>query len=174
MFKWLEKVFGKKKKEEVKTPKVEVPKVETKVEETQPKVEGTPWLDIAYKEMGEKEVSGSKHNDRILEYHSVTTLKATDDETPWCSSFVSWCLEKAGVQSTKNAWARSYMKWGKPISKPVKGCIAVFTRGNSSGHVAFFLEDNGLSISCLGGNQGNKVCISSYPKARLLGYRMPA
>lgn len=169
MFKWLKKVFGKK--EEVK---VEVPKVETKVEETQPKVEGTPWLDIAYKEMGVKEIPGSKHNERILEYHSATSLKATDDETPWCSAFVSWCLEQAGVKSTKNAWARSYMKWGKPISKPVKGCVAVFTRGTSSGHVAFFLEDNGLSISCLGGNQGNRVCVSSYPKARLLGYRMPA
>lgn len=173
MFKWLKKVFGKKEEVKKETPKVEVPKVEPKVEEAQPKVEGTPWMDIAYKEMGISEVSGSKHNERILEYHSATELKATDDETPWCSSFVSWCLEQAGIKSTKNAWARSYLKWGKAINKPVPGCIAVFSRGKGSGHVAFFVKDNGLSISCLGGNQGNKVCITSYPKARLLGYRMP-
>lgn len=134
----------------------------------------TPWLEIAKKELGQKEISGSSDNARIVEYHSATTLKATDDETPWCSSFVSWCLEKSGIVSTKNAWARSYLNWGKKITDPVEGCVVVFSRGDSSGHVAFFIKDHGNEIEVLGGNQSNKVCYDRYPKSRLLGYRMPS
>jgi lysozyme len=133
----------------------------------------TPWFDIAKGEIGQKEISGSAHNKRILDYHAATSLKATNDETPWCSSFVSYCLEKAGIASTKNAWARSYLAWGKKIDVPVKGCIVVFSRGDSSGHVAFFESIDGNDIKVLGGNQGNEVCYDTYPKSRLLGYRLP-
>ena len=50
----------------------------------------TPWLNITYAELGIREQSEpGKHNARILAYHQTTTLKATDDETPWCSSFVN-------------------------------------------------------------------------------------
>jgi uncharacterized protein (TIGR02594 family) len=132
-----------------------------------------PWLPVAMKELNTSEVSGDKDNPRIVEYHSATTLKATDDETPWCSSFVSWCLEQSGYKSTKNAWARSYLSFGKKIDKPVNGCIVVFSRGSSSGHVAFFVGETSSTIKVLGGNQGNKVSIAEYPKSRLLGYRMP-
>lgn len=149
--------------------------VQTKEPTVKPIVSGsnTPWMEIAKAEIGQKEISGSKHNSRIVAYHAATTLKATDDETPWCSSFVSYCLEKAGIASTKNAWARSYLNWGKKIESPVKGCIVVFSRGADSGHVAFFEEDEGSQIKVLGGNQGNEVCYDTYPKSRLLGYRLP-
>lgn len=133
----------------------------------------TPWMDIANKEIGIQEIEGHKHNHRIIEYHSVTTLKATEDEVPWCASFVSWCLEKANIISTKDAWARSYLNWGVKIDKPIYGCICVFSRGSTSGHVAFYISENENQITVLGGNQSDKVCISSYPKERLLSYRMP-
>ena len=163
MIKWIKKIFKKEEKKD------EAPKVEAPTQSIP-----TPWFDIAYKELGISEKSGKEHNKRILEYHAVTVLKATDDETPWCSSFVSWCLEQAGIRSTKNAWARSYLEWGKAIDKPVPGCVVVFSRNKTSGHVAFFVSESGSNIKCLGGNQGNQVCIASYPKSRLLGYRMPA
>jgi len=159
------KIFGKKEK--VQTPK-SVPSIPLDT-----KIVPIPWLDIARAELGMKEISGSKHNKRILEYHAATTLKATDDETPWCSAFVSWCLEKAGIESTKNAWARSYLAWGQAVKVPSIGCIVVFSRGASSGHVAFYLGETESSIQCLGGNQNNSVCVSSYPKDRVLGYRLP-
>lgn len=133
----------------------------------------TPWLDIARSEIGQKEISGSKHNTRILEYHDATKLNASDDETPWCAAFVSWCLEKAGIKSMNSAWARDYLAWGKVIDEPVLGCVVVFKRGTNSGHVAFFLKDNGETIRVLGGNQGNMVCEAEYKKKDLLGYRMP-
>ena len=131
-----------------------------------------PWMDIAIKELGVSEIFGSKDNPRIIEYHSATTLKATEDETPWCASFVSWCLEKAKIKSMRSARAKDYLKFGKELVKPVFGCIVVFTR-DGGGHVAFFVKEDEHGIYCLGGNQSNKVCYKYYPKANLLGYRMP-
>lgn len=164
------KIFGKKEK--VQTPK-SVPSIPS-VEKPSIDIPSLfPWLELARKEIGTKEISGSKHNSRILEYHSATKLKATEDEVPWCSSFVSWCLEQSGIESTKNAWARSYLSWGQEIKTPAIGCIVVFSRGQGSGHVAFYLGESGSEIQCLGGNQGDKVCIASYPKSRVLGYRLP-
>lgn len=46
---------------------------------------------IASSEIGEKE-SRSSDNGRILQYHDATTLNASEDEVPWCASFVNWCL----------------------------------------------------------------------------------
>jgi uncharacterized protein (TIGR02594 family) len=135
--------------------------------------DGPLWLRIAANELGNKEIYGNKDNPRIVEYHSATKLKATDDETPWCSSFVSWCLEKANIPSTKNAWARSYLAWGTKLDKPKYGCIVVFSRGKSSGHVAFYIGESKTTIKVLGGNQGDMVSVANYPKDRLLGYRWP-
>lgn len=151
------------KEVEIKNPPPEVKKVDKTFFE---KV----W-EVAIQESGVKEISGSRDNARIVEYHKATTLKATDDETPWCSAFVSWCIEKAGYESTRDAWARSYLNWGKKLDAPVKGCVVVFSRGASSGHVAFFYKIENEMVYCLGGNQGNEVNISAYPSWRVLGYR---
>lgn len=159
---WFKKIFGKKKDQRKSIPSI-------------PSATNTfaPWLDIAKAELGVKEIPGKKHNERILEYHKATSLESTEDEVPWCSSFVSWCLEKAGVPSTRNAWARSYLAWGRKIETPVVGCIVVFSRGQASGHVAFYLGESDSQIKVLGGNQSNQVSIEYYPKSRLLGYRLP-
>ena len=134
------------------------------------------WYVLAMSEIGVVETYGSKHTPRILEYHKATSLKATTDEVAWCASFVSWCLEKAGVPSTRSAAARSYLKWGKPLTIPRRGCVVVFKRGNSSwqGHVGFFVEETtDGKIVVLGGNQSNSVRTSRYSKKDLLGYRWP-
>lgn len=129
------------------------------------------FYNAAKAEMGIHELSGSKHNKRILEFHATTSLKAKNDEVPWCSSFVNWVVTKqCGMNGTNSAAARSWMKWGKPLKKPVKGCIVVFTR-TGGGHVAFFHSEDKDYIYCLGGNQSNSVNISAYKKDRLLGYR---
>ena len=136
----------------------------------------TKCLEIALGEYGEKEISGSKDNPRIVEYHKATTLAADDDETPWCASFVSWCLERAGLQSSDSAAARSYLTWGKEIKDPVLGCVVVLKRDGApwAGHVGFYINEcNGL-VYLLGGNQANMVNIAGFDKSRVLGYRLPA
>ena len=129
------------------------------------------WYLIAQKEIGVKEKVGGE-NPRIIEYHFVTSLKAKEDEVPWCSSFVSWCLEQDGIVSARSARARDYLKWGVVLNNPIPGCIVVFSR-NGGGHVAFYVSETLGSILCLGGNQKNSVCFSEYPKAQVIGYRWP-
>lgn len=134
------------------------------------------WFEIAQNEQGTQEISGKKHNPAIVQYFAnVGHVWVKDDETPWCAAFVGSCLENAGITSTKALNARSYLKWGREIAKPVAGCIVVFKRGKSSwqGHVAFYIGQSDDRIKVLGGNQGNEVKVSTYSKDDLLGYRMP-
>ncbi len=140
--------------------------------------DGPLWYRIALREMhsGVDEIGGAQHNPRIVEYHAATTLAATDDETPWCSSFVNWCMMKAGETRTQSAAARSWINWGTPLDAPRLGCVTIFSRppNPSSGHVAFFVEPEPNRIRVLGGNQSNQVNIASYGADRLIGYRWPA
>ena len=134
-----------------------------------------PWIRVAQREVGVKEVRGGEHP-RILEYHSKTSLKATEDEVSWCSSFVNWVMWKCGMERSGSAAARSWLGYGKTLPGFKKYAIVVFKRGNSSwkGHVAFALKDNGDgTIQCLGGNQSDSVCYSNYSKASVIGYRWP-
>ena len=141
-----------------------------------PKNNDPPWLTIAINEIGQKEVKGSKNNPKILEYHLATSLKASSDEVPWCSSFVNWCFRQIGIKGTGSAAARSWINWGQILTSPKCGCVVVFSRGdnNESGHVGFYIDTlpNGR-INVLAGNQKDMVCIESFSTERLLGYRWP-
>jgi len=132
------------------------------------------WLRIAIKEIGVREYEGQTDNPRIVEYLNSTTLGSPDnlnDETLWCSAFVNWCVEQSGVKGTDSAWARDWLHWGQSMDNPIIGCIVVFSRGDG-GHVGFYIDKTPSHIKVLGGNQNHEVNISSYPKSRLLGYRI--
>lgn len=136
------------------------------------------WYQIAFREMvsGVDEISGSADNPRIIEYHQATSLQATDDETAWCSSFVNWCLLKAGKDRTNSAAARSWLNWGVSIVTPRLGCVAIFERTSSptAGHVGFYQSEQNGRILLLGGNQSNQVNITPQHANKLLGYRWPS
>jgi uncharacterized protein (TIGR02594 family) len=138
------------------------------------------WLAVAKREMdtGVDEIQGAGDNPRIAEYHRTTTLPsslADQDETPWCSSFVNWCLAQAGLRGTGSALARSWLDWGIVVERPTRGSITVFRRdgGPNLGHVGFYWSAAGDRILVLGGNQGDQVSIKGYPKSDVLGYRWP-
>ncbi|MEP9359534.1 TIGR02594 family protein [Sphingomonas sp. KR3-1] len=137
----------------------------------------TPYA-IAQAELARdvREVAGPQNNPRIVLYHSTTSDGAAPDETAWCSSFVNYCVEQAGMRGTDSKWARSWHDsgWGHDVtSDPRPGDIVVWRRrtgGDEGGHVAFFVEmvgDNAIRV--LGGNQSNRVCIATYPKHGVLG-----
>jgi uncharacterized protein (TIGR02594 family) len=147
-----------------------------------------PWLEVARAELGVSEVAGAAHNPRILMYHSATTLHATADEVAWCSSFVNWCMQRAGVAGTRSAAARSWLQWGTPLSVPRVGAVMIYSddaRGGSAGHVGFFVVPRGFHPmpwirtdrtfdEILGGNQRNQVCVQPRPRQKLIGIRWPA
>jgi uncharacterized protein (TIGR02594 family) len=153
-------------------PKKEDAKPLPPVEEKKPVQDFAPWMAIARGELGTKEVPGSGDNPRVIEYHKVTSLKATEDSVPWCSSFACWVMEAAGIRSPRSARAKDWAKWGKALSKPQPGCVVVFTR-DGGGHVAFFVREEGESLVVLGGNQSDAVNESKYPKSRVISYRWP-
>lgn len=118
-------------------------------------------LQIARGELGTHEIRGAQDNPRVLEYHQATSLRARNDETSWCSSFVNWTMQQAGVRGTNSAAARSWLDWGQRVPQDAAhvrpGDVIVFPRGNNpaQGHVAIVSEvlDNGM-VRVIGGNQG--------------------
>ena len=148
---------------------------------------GAPWMAIAQTELGIHEDSlPGHHNQRILEYHKTTTLKATEDEVPWCSSFVNWVMTKAGYRGTNNALAKSWLDWGVSLTAPREGAITVIKRkaatsdaatGSATGfHVAFYVSSTDAHVRLLGGNQGDAVRYSNFSlnSYAVRGYRWPA
>jgi len=151
---------------------------------TQLQKEYPTWLEIACKELWVKEYAGNPANPRIVEYLHTTSLDDSDahsDETSWCSAFVNWCMKTSGLTNTHKANARSWLDWGINLAQPKLGCVVVFARGTDgwSGHVGFYVGETHTHIKVFGGNQGDQVNISLYPKDgenhgtkyKLLGYR---
>lgn len=144
----------------------------------QAKAKPTPY-DIAKTQIGIKEVDGSGNNPQVIAYHSKTSLKATEDQIAWCSSFVNWCFWKAGMDADRSnsAAARSWLKRGTPVDeKDVKeGDVVIFWRGKPDGwqgHVGFVAGPIGkTTVPVLSGNQSNAVNITKYLKSSVLGYR---
>jgi uncharacterized protein (TIGR02594 family) len=136
-----------------------------------------PWLSIAKGEIGVKEFAGSNSNPRILEYHKSVGLNV-GDSVPWCSSFVAWCLKKAGISTAGGSgMARSWATASsmEKISTPVRGCIAVFSRPPSptSGHVGFVDAIQGGSLILVHGNSNDSVARSGKSMQRLVGFYWP-
>jgi uncharacterized protein (TIGR02594 family) len=107
-----------------------------------------------------------------------------DEEGPWSSAFVNWCLLCAGQRGTGQAHARSWLSWGEPLpqTEPIYGCIAVFTRPPRAweGHVGFFVGSERGFVYVLGKSRTasrertGSICVKSYPEERWLAYRWPA
>lgn len=138
------------------------------------------WFLEAMDELGQKEVAGKNNNPRIVEYQKATGLAASDDETPWCGSFIAWVMLQSGIPYDKKnaAWAKSWLTFGHALKSPITGAIAVMQRGTdaSTGHVTLFKEwaDPGhTTFKALGGNQGNSVDIATFKTANVLGWRWP-
>lgn len=133
------------------------------------------WITIAKSYEGVKEIPGTRHNQVILGWLKELKSWFTDDETPWCGTFVAHCLKNADRDIPKNWFrAKEWLSAGTAIPKPAYGCVVVFSR-NGGGHVGFVVgEDEKGNLMVLGGNQSNQVCVSAFPKLRVLGYIWPA
>ncbi len=130
---------------------------------------------IARGELGVKELPGAASNPRVEEYQRAAHGRE-DDEVPWCSSFVCWCMQQAGYPDTNSGAARSWMRWGSPLplKAPRVGCVVVLWRESIKGykgHVGLFVREDEHGIWILSGNAGNAVTIKPFPRRRLLGLR---
>jgi uncharacterized protein (TIGR02594 family) len=133
-------------------------------EEKSPKI-----LVEAIKQIGIKEIVGSKHNPVILEWADEIGLKKvyTNDEIPWCGLFIAHCAHVAGLQVVdKPLWALSWANYGTKVDEPMLGDILTFKR-DGGGHVGIYVGEDATHYHVLGGNQNNSVSISRIAKSRL-------
>ncbi len=131
------------------------------------------WVSVARGEMGVKEIVGPQHNPRVLEYHT-STASFSDDETPWCASFVNWVLAQSGQSGTGSAMALSFSRYGTQLDAPAYGSIAVISWGGGKGHVGFVVGKQGNKILLLGGNQSNEVNIKPFSQGSIVAYVVPS
>ena len=135
------------------------------------------YFDIANKYRGLKEISGKKHNPKIVKmYADVGFSGVKDDETAWCAAFVGSVLKEAGYPYKKSLAARSYLDYGQKVTEPQEGDIVIFWRGKKDswqGHVGFVVTYDSKYVWCLGGNQKNSVNVQRFARDRVLGFRRP-
>lgn len=139
-------------------------------------LEGAPWMQVAFNEIGYFEVEGTSSSSRVATYNASIGLPE-DDAIPWNSSFVNWVMGQAGISGTGSGRARSWLDWGVGLDEPKLGAIVVFSVPSDTqgimGHVGFFIDATKDQVRVLGGNQGNEVSVRSLPKGRMLAVRWP-
>lgn len=135
---------------------------------------GPAWLDAARADLGVRELPGAPTAPRIAQWLQRLGAWWRDDETPWCGTACAAWMRAAGI-TPPAAWyrARAWAEWGAPLSEPILGCIVVFER-QGGGHVGIVAGvDTVGRLLVLGGNQGDRVSIAPFDRARVVAYRWP-
>lgn len=141
-------------------------------------MEITPY-NLAQRFVGVQEVGGTLDNPQILAMLRLDGSWPEHDEVPWCSAFVNYICWLLRLPRSKNLAALSWLEVGTPISLDVArpdSDVVVLSR-DGGGHVGFYAEHKYApivtqsTVTLLGGNQGDKVCLATFPLERLQGVR---
>lgn len=135
-------------------------------------------IQIAAAEIGITEVEGGLSNPRILEYAKVAGFDGWyhNDDTPWCSVFLNWAAEVAGLQRTRDGRASSWKNLGQEPTHPEPGDIALFVPVPNATHITHvgiylgYAQDKSR-VYVLGGNQSDQVNITAFSTDTLVGFR---
>lgn len=92
----------------------------------------------------------------------------------WCADFMNYALKRAGKSGTGSRMASSFASYGKRVSGPQVGAIAIMSRGRRGGHVGVVsgIDKRGNPI-VISGNHGRRVAEASYSRKRIYAYVMP-
>lgn len=110
----------------------------------------------------------------VSEARKYMGTNPTDRKRLWCATFMNFVLAKIGYAGTNSDAARSFAYYGRRISEPRVGAIAVLTRGKHGGHVGVVsgIDKNGDPI-IISGNHNRLVGEGLYPRSRVIAYVMP-
>ena len=92
----------------------------------------------------------------------------------WCARFMNMVLKRSGHEGTGSDMASSFAHYGRRVSGPQIGAIAVMGR-RGGGHVGVVsgIDAKGNPI-IVSGNHGHRVAESVYPRGRIYAYVMPS
>jgi len=98
----------------------------------------------------------------------------TGRKSLWCARFMNFVLKRVGMAGTSSDLAKSFASYGKRLSGPKVGAIAVMNRGRSGGHVGvvsgFDSHGNPIVIS---GNYSRRVAEAVFSRSRIYAYVAP-
>jgi uncharacterized protein (TIGR02594 family) len=137
-----------------------------------------PWFEEAKHLMNLKEGPGGKDNAEILDWAKDLEIHYPHDEIPWCGLFVAHCVGATLPEEPLPAnplGARQWERFGES-TQPRVGAVMVFwrePRQKGLGHVGFYVGEDHDGYQIVGGNQGDKVCLTWMPKERFLNAHWP-
>jgi uncharacterized protein (TIGR02594 family) len=91
----------------------------------------------------------------------------------WCARFMNMVLQRTGHHGTGSDMASSFARYGRHVSGPQVGAIAVMGR-RGGGHVGIItgIDASGNPIM-ISGNNGNRVREAPISRGRIYAYVMP-
>lgn len=142
------------------------------------------WSIRARTFLGLHEIPGVKNSPELMAVLDLAdgkkdgkTIGAQNDDEAYCAKGACAVLELCDIRSPRSASARSFEKWGQPLSGPALGAIVVFWRKSPEsglGHVGFVVgKDAAGNLMVLGFNQADAVSIAPFSPHRVVGYRWP-
>lgn len=98
----------------------------------------------------------------------------------WCARWLNMVEQKAGRKGTGSNFAKSFARYGKPVSlaNARPGDIVVTGR-KGGGHVGYLVTKNGKTVTLISGNSGGRgpgrrvVAQGNYPVSRIIAVRRP-
>lgn len=132
-----------------------------------------PWYEMGLSKKGLTEIRDKAVLAKFLKSDGATL--GDPSKLPWCGDFVETCIGLTLPEEpmvVNPYFARNWARFGIKC-EPTLGCVLVFERGPTSGHVGFYAGEDKTYFSVLGGNQSNSISISRVAKSRLIAARWP-
>ena len=118
-------------------------------------------------------VIGFGGSDVVAEARRYIGGNPTGRSSLWCARFMNLVLERTGHGGSGSNLARSFASYGRRVSGPQVGAIAVIGR-RGGGHVGVVsgIDAAGNPI-IISGNHGRRVAEARYARGRVFAYVMP-
>lgn len=137
------------------------------------------WLERLelYEAQGFAEVPGPKSNPKIVAWMTGPGKGAwvKNDGVPWCGGTMAGMLAECGLSDhiPKDPLAAvNWLNLPTKLDEPRIGAIVVFKRTGGH-HVTCIKAFDDTTLSCVGGNQSDKICTVKFKRSGALGYRWP-
>lgn len=119
-------------------------------------------------------LSGFGSSNVVSEARRYLGTNPTGRASLWCANFMNMVLQRSGHQTTGSNMASSFASYGRRVSGPQVGAIAVMSRGKRGGHVGVVsgIDESGNPI-IISGNHNRRVAEATYPRGRVYAYVMP-